>query len=61
MEDKEAIEILLKLLEKNSLSDKEKEAIRSAIGILSWSKLFKGRKESIIKAQQAKRKRDLNS
>jgi hypothetical protein len=58
MEDKEAIEILMKLLEKDSLSKEEKEAIRLAIGILSWSKLAEGRIKSIAKAQKAKREKD---
>ena len=54
MEDNEAIKILLKLLDKNSLSEKEREAIRSSIGILSWSKLGQSRIKSIAKAQKAK-------
>lgn len=58
MEDKEAIEILMKLLDKHSFTGKEKKAIRSAIGILSWSKLAKGRIESIAKSQKTKREKD---
>ncbi len=54
MEDKEAAEILLKLLKKPSLSAKEKEAISSAIGVLSWTALAK----SGAKARRAKREKD---
>jgi len=55
MEDKEAIEILMKLLDKELISGKEKEAVRSAIGILSWTKLGQSRIKSLKKSQQAKR------
>ncbi|HEX7586065.1 MAG TPA: hypothetical protein VF390_00285 [Patescibacteria group bacterium] len=58
MEDKEAIEILMKLLDKYSLSDKEKKAILTAIGILSWSALGQSRIKSIAKAQKVKREKD---
>lgn len=36
MDHKEAIDVLLKLSEKKSLSDKEKKAVLTAIGILDW-------------------------
>jgi hypothetical protein len=55
MEDKTAINILMRLIEKYSLSSEEKKAVLAAIGILSWSKLGEGRIRSIIKAQKAKR------
>ena len=58
MEDKQAIEILMKLLEKYSLTGEEKEAVRSAIGILSWTKLAAGRIKSLKKAQKNKRGKD---
>ena len=51
MEHKEAIEILKSLLEKHRLDTEEKEAVMTAIGILSWTSLSKSR----IKAQKAKR------
>jgi len=51
MEHKKAIAILLRLLEKHSLGAEEKEAIMTAIGVLSWSTLS----ESKIKAQKARR------
>jgi hypothetical protein len=54
VEDKEAIEILLKLLENDSLSQEQRVAVRSAIGILSWTKLAEGRIKSIAQAQKAK-------
>ena len=51
MEPKEAIDILQKLLKKDALSDAEKEAVTTAIGVLSWSALGK----SNLKARKAKR------
>ena len=42
MTDKEAIALLTGMLTKYPLTDEEKEAIREAIGILSWSKLMEG-------------------
>jgi hypothetical protein len=54
MDDKKTIEILTALLKKGILSDEEDEAIRSAIGILSWSSFAEGR----IKALKAKRAKD---
>ncbi len=51
MEDKKAIAILINLLKKRSLSSEEKEAVSSAIGILSWISLSQSR----IKALKAKR------
>jgi hypothetical protein len=55
MEDKEAIEILTRLLEKDILNSEEKEAVLTAIGILSWSKLGESRLDKIIKDHKAKR------
>jgi len=51
MEYQEAIDILKSLLDKPSLDAKEKEAVMTAIGILSWGSLSKSK----IKAQKAKR------
>jgi len=51
MEQQKAIVILKNLLDKSSLSAEEKEAVMTAIGILSWTSLSK----SHIKAQKAKR------
>lgn len=50
MDDKKAAEILIKLLKKNELDDEEKEAVKNAIGILSWTSLAKSR----IKEQKKK-------
>ena len=43
MNDKEAANILIKLLEKDLLSAEEKEAVSAAIGILSWTSLSESR------------------
>ena len=51
MEHQKAIVILKNLLDKPSLSAEEKEAVMTAIGILSWTSLSKSR----IKTQKAKR------
>ena len=51
MEYQKAITILRGLLDRHSLNAEEKEAVMTAIGILSWSSLSKSR----IKAQKAKR------
>lgn len=51
MEYQTAIDILKSLLEKYSLNGEEKEAVRTAIGMLSWGTLSKSR----IKAQKARR------
>ena len=51
MEYEKAIAILKSLLDKHSLNAEEKEAVMTAIGILSWGSLSKNR----IKAQKAKR------
>lgn len=55
MEDKEALEILMQMLEKHQFSDEEKKALETAIGILSWSKLGQGRIRSIAKARRVKK------
>ena len=46
-----AIAILTSLLEKQSLNAEEKEAVMTALGVLSWASLAKSK----IKAQKAKR------
>ncbi|OGG74275.1 hypothetical protein A3A37_03065 [Candidatus Kaiserbacteria bacterium RIFCSPLOWO2_01_FULL_52_36] len=47
MQDKVAIDLLKRLLDKYSLDEDEKQAILTAIGILSWSKLIEGRVSSM--------------
>lgn len=56
MEDKKAMNILISLAEKYSLTPEEKEAILTAIGILSWSSLGESRMKRIIKSHKAKHK-----
>ena len=51
MEYQEAIAILRSLLDRHSLDAKEKEAVMTAIGVLSWGSLAKSK----IKARKAKR------
>ena len=51
MDHKEAITVLQNLAERLPLEDREKEAIATAIGVLSWSTLSKSR----IKALKARR------
>lgn len=58
MEDQEAIEILMKLLDKHSFTTKEKKAIATAIGALGWTKLGKARLKNIINARKAERKEE---
>jgi len=53
MTHQKALEILIKLIEKNKFKGEEKEAILTAIGVLSWTKLA----ESKIKRIVEKRKR----
>lgn len=57
MQDKEVIKILRSLLEKRILTEKEEEAVREAIGILSWTKLGESRIKNIAHAQKAKREK----
>ena len=51
MEYQEAIAILKSLLDRHSLDAEEKEAVFTAIGVLSWGSLSKSK----LKAQKAKR------
>jgi len=55
MEDKKAASILIKMLNKHSFNAEEKEAVLSAIGILSWTSLSQSR----IKAKKAKREKSV--
>lgn len=57
MDDKKAIAVLIKLMNKRSLNAEEKEAVSAAIGILSWSSLAQSR----IKNLKAKKIRVLNN
>lgn len=51
MDDKEAIEVLKRMLEKYPLEKSEEEAVRNAIGILGWTKLMEGYMERKKKAR----------
>jgi hypothetical protein len=51
MDYQKAMDILKSLLGRHPLNDDEKEAVMTAIGILSWGSLSKSR----IKAKKAKR------
>jgi len=51
MEYEKAIAVLKSLLDKDLLGAEEKEAVLTAIGILSWGSLSKSK----MKAQKAKR------
>ena len=51
MEYKKAIAILTSLLDRHPLNAEEKEAVTTAIGILSWGALA----QSKLKVQKAKR------
>lgn len=55
MEHKEAMDILQELVKKGNLTDSEKEAVTTAIGILAWTTLSKG----VVKARKAKRDKSL--
>ena len=54
MEDKEAAKILQEVYKKYPLTDSEKEAVKSAIGILAWTKLLEGYQENRKKARDRK-------
>ena len=51
MEYDKAIAVLKRLLDRHSLDAEEKEAVMTALGVLSWGSLAKSR----LKAQKAKR------
>lgn len=55
MDQKEAMNILQELVKKSTLTDSEKEAVTTAIGILSWTTLSKG----VLKARKEKRDKSL--
>jgi len=51
MEYNKAIAVLKCLMERHPLDAEEKEAVMTAVGMLSWGKLAKSR----VKAQKARR------
>lgn len=58
MTDKEAIEILSRLMEKETITVEEKEAIRTALGILAWTSLIPNRMEHRKKRRDKERMDD---
>jgi hypothetical protein len=52
MEDKEAAEILQELVDKYPFTEKESEAVRTAIGVLGWTKLVEGSIKNMKKARE---------
>lgn len=58
MTDKEAIEILQRMMGKDSVTVEEKEAILTAIGILGWSTLAEGRMKSLKRARDKRNEGD---
>ncbi len=59
MEYKEAVAILMKLLDKYKLDEEEKEAVLTAIGLLDLGSLAKSSIKRKIKAIKAKKEKDL--
>lgn len=60
MEYKEAIKILLRLLDKDFLNVEEKKAVQTAIGTLDCGSLGENRVRGMIKARKVKRDKDIN-
>ena len=56
MKDKETIRVLMRLLDRGVLNPDEADAVRSAIGVLSWTTLADSRIEMLKKKQQKERK-----
>ncbi len=54
MNDNEAVKRLTEILKRYPLTEKEQEAVRDAIGILSWTKLVEGMKENMKRARDRK-------
>ena len=55
MDHKKAMNILQELVKKGTLTDSEREAVTTAIGILAWTTLSKG----VAKAGKEKRDKSL--
>lgn len=53
MDYKEAVGTLIKMIDKHPLDDEEKEAVKTAIGVLGWATLA----QSKIKVQKEKREK----
>jgi hypothetical protein len=59
MEEKVALKHLVAILENDSLTDAQKEAIKHAIGILSWTVLRAGAVKSIREKKAQRRQHSL--
>ncbi|MDD5098531.1 MAG: hypothetical protein PHD31_02335 [Candidatus Pacebacteria bacterium] len=59
MEYKEAINVLLKIMDRRSLSVEEKEAILIAIGTLDCGSLAENRLKKIMQVKKVKRDKDI--
>ena len=55
MDHKETMNVLQALVKKGILTESEREAVTTAIGILSWTTLSKG----VVKARKEKRNKSL--
>ena len=51
MEDSEAVKILIAMLKKYPLNADEKEALKTAVGLMGWTKLVEGFNENRKKAR----------
>lgn len=54
MEDKETIDVLTQMLKDHTFSEREAEAIRNAIGLMSWTKLVEAWKDNKKKIRDRK-------
>lgn len=59
MSSKETIDVFLSLLKKEILSVKETEAVKDAIGVLSWVSLSESGMKQMGEKRDKKRKADL--
>ncbi len=57
MEYQEAITILKSMLDKHSFDEREKEAIMTAMGVLSWGALAKSKMKASRANREAKQNR----
>lgn len=56
MEDSEAVQILIAMLKKYPFDEKEKEALKNAVGLMGWTKLVEGFNERRKAARDRKLK-----
>ncbi len=57
MDDKEALTYLVEILGKYSLTEREKQAVQVAIGVLSWTKLKTGSLKNFVKNRETRKQR----